>query len=212
MRVVFCCYNDSKLLTSTSRFKKKKQRCITLHHDHKCAEIHSSCHRLLYKRHFYLQAATLLIKRKHLSPCWPCSISTQTVIIQAHRLYVSLSLSTSSHLCFPFLFLLFFFPLLALPHSDFLSSSSLITLSDEPQPMNRSQGVRRQHRPTDVASAMSPAVRRVDENKDLHILMNKTPWHLGRGLGERKDSGGGGSENGEKEGLGSFSINLVGIP
>lgn len=107
---------------------------------------------------------------------------------------------------------LFFFPLLALPHSDFLSSSSLITLSDEPQPMNRSQGVRRQHRPTDVASAMSPAVRRVDENKDLHILMNKTPWHLGRGLGERKDSGGGGSENGEKEGLGSFSINLVGIP
>ena len=34
--------------------------------------------------------------------------------------------------------------------------------------------------------AVSPAVRRVDENKDLHILMNKTPWHPGRGLSERE--------------------------
>lgn len=73
-------------------------------------------------------------------------------------------------------------------------------------------------------SAVSPAVRRVDENKDLHILMNKTPWHPGRGLSERERKerrrrkrrrrrwGRGRSENGEKEGLGSFGINLVGIP
>lgn len=62
---------------------------------------------------------------------------------------------------------------------------------------------------------MSPAVCRVDENKDLHILMNKTPWHLGRGLGDRRESGGEEgerSENEDEEGLGSFGINLVGIP
>lgn len=56
---------------------------------------------------------------------------------------------------------------------------------------------------------------RVDKNKDLHILMNKTPSHLGGGLGEKKkewEVGGMWSEDGEKEGLGSFGINLVGIP
>lgn len=60
---------------------------------------------------------------------------------------------------------------------------------------------------------------RVDKNKDLHILMNKTPSHLGRGLGEGRgkkkkgrEVGGMRSEDGEKEGLGSFGINLVGIP
>lgn len=56
---------------------------------------------------------------------------------------------------------------------------------------------------------------RVDKNKDLHILMNKTPSHLRRGLGGEKkewEVGGMRSEDGEKEGLGSFGINLVGIP
>lgn len=45
--------------------------------------------------------------------------------------------------------------------------------------------------------------------------MNKTPSHLRRGLGGKKkewEVGGMRSEDGEKEGLGSFGINLVGIP
>lgn len=77
--------------------------------------------------------------------------------------------------------------------------------------MNRSGGVRGRRGPVDVAP-------RVDKNKDLHILMKKTPSHLGRGLGERGkkkkewEAGGMQSEDGEEEGLGSFGINLVGIP
>ncbi|XP_076599137.1 uncharacterized protein LOC143328094 isoform X1 [Chaetodon auriga] len=64
----------------------------------------------------------------------------------------------------------------SLSHSHFLRPDSLITLSDEPQPMNRSRGVRQAATPADRCRlAILPAVRRVDENKDLHILMNKTP-------------------------------------
>lgn len=115
----------------------------------------------------------------------------------------SLPLSPASHLCFHF-----FPPFTGSFHSHSLRSSSITTFrwrGSGIEPKWRSQG---RHGPVDVAP-------RVDKNKDLHILMNKTPSHLGRGLGEKRkewEVGGRWSEDGEKEGLGSFGINLVGIP
>lgn len=93
-------------------------------------------------------------------------------------------------------------------HSRSLRSSSITTFrwrGSGIEPKWSSQG---RHGPADVTP-------RVDKNKDLHILMNKTPSHLERGLGGEKkewEVGGMWSEDGEKEGLGSFGINLVGIP
>lgn len=88
---------------------------------------------------FYLRAARLL-EEKGKNICF--HVSTLTVIIQDPSFFLLL--------LFFFFFVFFFFFCSSLPFSGTL------TLSDEPQPMNRSHGVRRRHRPADVARRCQP--------------------------------------------------------
>ena len=138
-----------------------------------------SFHRIYPNWHFQVQKSRLMKKKKSESMLALPQLKLYEVTIRANRLYFSFS--SSSHLWFTFVSLSFlFFPS--------PSSSSLVTLTDEPQSMNRSRRVRRRHRPTGIAPRCRPCV---DENKDLHILMNQTQWPFGRGLEERRGGGGG---------------------
>lgn len=98
-----------------------------------CSQIPTFYRGRNHKWHFYLRALTLLMKGKHLRPCWPCSLSAQAIIIPtvslSRSLYIYLltSASTSPFSSFADSF-----------HSHFLSSSSIITFrwrgsGDEPK-------------------------------------------------------------------------------
>lgn len=77
----------------------KKKKSVVL-----CLQIPTSCHGLNHKWHLYLRALTPLMKRKHLRPCWPYSLSAHTVSVQIVSLSLPLLTSASTFFSFYRLF------------------------------------------------------------------------------------------------------------
>ncbi len=156
------------------------------------------CQGLINKWHFQLEAS-LVIKKNTSMLVLPHSNPNCKNLPLKLTLNFSLPLCTSGSPSSSFSF--FFSELhLTLTFSALAYHFDWRASADEPK--SGSQVATPAHR---CRSAILPAVRRVDENKDLHILMSKTPWHLWRGLAERKERRRRrrwGTENGEEGGVG----------